>query len=99
MANRDVVITGLGLVTPLGAGVETNWARLTAGQSGLRRITGFETADLPAKVAGIVPDIADDPDLEARYGRRIPVLMADDEFVCSYRLDLERVRGYLRQGG
>lgn len=59
---RDVVITGLGLVTPLGAGVETNWARLTAGQSGLRRITGFETADLPAKVAGIVPDIADDPE-------------------------------------
>lgn len=57
---RDVVITGLGLVTPLGAGVETNWARLTAGQSGLRRITGFDTADLPAKVAGIVPDIADD---------------------------------------
>lgn len=59
---RDVVITGLGLVTPLGAGVETNWARLTAGQSGLRRITGFETSDLPARVAGIVPDIADDPE-------------------------------------
>ncbi|MBB6091798.1 hypothetical protein HNQ60_000644 [Povalibacter uvarum] len=46
-----------------------------------------------------VIDIADDPELEARYGRRIPVLMADDDFVCSYRLDLDRVRGYLRQGG
>lgn len=58
---RDVVITGLGLVTPLGVGVDVNWQRLTAGLSGLRRIAGFETADLPAKVAGIVPDIADDP--------------------------------------
>ena len=56
----EVVITGLGLVTPLGAGVATNWARLTAGQSGLRRITAFETGDLPARVAGIVPDVADD---------------------------------------
>jgi hypothetical protein len=44
-----------------------------------------------------VVDIADDPELEARYGRRIPVLMADDDFVCSYRLDLDRVRGYLKQ--
>jgi 3-oxoacyl-[acyl-carrier-protein] synthase II len=58
---QDVVVTGLGLVTPLGSGVATNWQRLTAGASGLRRITGFETGDLPAKVAGIVPDIADDP--------------------------------------
>ncbi|WP_341912970.1 beta-ketoacyl-ACP synthase II [Ferrovibrio terrae] len=57
---REVVITGLGLVTPLGVGVETNWQRLTAGLSGLRRITGFDTSDLPAKVAGIVPDIQDD---------------------------------------
>lgn len=59
---RDVVITGTGLVTPLGAGTAINWARLTAGLSGLRRITGFDTSDLPAKVAGIVPDIADDPE-------------------------------------
>jgi len=58
---QDVVVTGLGLVTPLGSGVETNWNRLTAGASGLRRIAAFETADLPARVAGIVPDIADDP--------------------------------------
>lgn len=57
---REVVITGMGLVTPLGAGVDVNWARLTAGQSGLRRITAFDTSDLAAKVAGIVPDIADD---------------------------------------
>lgn len=59
---QDVVITGMGMVTPLGSGVEVNWHRLTAGASGLRRITGFETGDLAARVAGIVPDIAEDAD-------------------------------------
>lgn len=58
---RDVVVTGMGLVTPLGSGVATNWQRLTTGESGLRPITAFDTSDLPAKVAGIVPDITDDP--------------------------------------
>ena len=49
----------------------------------------------PAAADVRVVDIADDPDLEARYGRRIPVLLADDEFVCAYRLDPERVQAYL----
>lgn len=58
---RDVVVTGMGMVTPLGSGVAANWDRLTAGASGLRPITAFDTTDLPARVAGIVPDIAGDP--------------------------------------
>jgi Glutaredoxin-like domain (DUF836) len=37
-------------------------------------------------------DISGDPELEPRYGQRVPVLMADGEFVCAYRLDVERVR-------
>jgi len=52
---RRVVVTGLGLVTPLAAGVEASWARLIAGESGLGAIQGFDTSDLPAKVAGQVP--------------------------------------------
>jgi 3-oxoacyl-[acyl-carrier-protein] synthase II len=52
---RRVVVTGLGLVTPLGSGVETNWQRLTNSQSGLRRIDHFDVTDLPAKIAGVVP--------------------------------------------
>jgi 3-oxoacyl-[acyl-carrier-protein] synthase II len=43
------------MVTPLGAGVKTNWDRLIAGQSGIGAITAFEVADLPARVAGMVP--------------------------------------------
>jgi len=42
-----------------------------------------------------VVDIEGDPDLERRFGHRIPVLAFDDEFVCAYRLDAERVSAYL----
>jgi 3-oxoacyl-[acyl-carrier-protein] synthase II len=52
---RRVVVTGLGLVTPLGCGVEVAWRRLIAGESGIRRIDIFETDDLPARIAGLLP--------------------------------------------
>ena len=52
---RRVVVTGIGLVTPLGCGQKVNWQRLINGQSGLRRIDHFDVSDLPAKVAGVVP--------------------------------------------
>jgi 3-oxoacyl-[acyl-carrier-protein] synthase II len=51
---RRVVVTGLGLVTPLATGVEQTWEKILASQSGLSQIQGFETSDLPAKVAGQV---------------------------------------------
>ncbi|MFZ4124657.1 MAG: beta-ketoacyl-ACP synthase II [Rickettsiales bacterium] len=51
---RRVVVTGLGLVTPLGVGVDHVWKRLTAGESGLSAITKFDVSDIPAKVAGQV---------------------------------------------
>jgi 3-oxoacyl-[acyl-carrier-protein] synthase II len=52
---RRVVVTGLGLVTPLACGVEETWARLLAGQSGASLITKFKTDDLPTKIACQVP--------------------------------------------
>jgi 3-oxoacyl-[acyl-carrier-protein] synthase II len=52
---RRVVVTGMGLVTPLGSGVEVNWERLTAGKSGVRAIQNFDVSDLPARIAGQVP--------------------------------------------
>ena len=52
---RRVVITGMGLVTSLGCGVETNWKNLLAGKSGIRGIQSFDVSDLPAKIAGQVP--------------------------------------------
>ncbi len=53
---RRVVVTGLGLVTPLGDGVETSWRRLIEGRSGIRRIDRFDVSDLACKIAGLVPD-------------------------------------------
>lgn len=52
---RRVVITGLGMVTPLGADVDTTWKRLVDAQSGIRAIDSFDVSDLPAKIGGIVP--------------------------------------------
>jgi 3-oxoacyl-[acyl-carrier-protein] synthase II len=52
---KRVVVTGIGLVTPLGVGTENIWNRLTAGESGIRAIQSFDVSDLPAKIAGQVP--------------------------------------------
>ena len=52
---RRVVVTGLGLVTPLATGVEETWSRLLAGKSGARTITKFKTDDLATKIACDVP--------------------------------------------
>ncbi|MDD9330516.1 MAG: beta-ketoacyl synthase N-terminal-like domain-containing protein, partial [Bartonella sp.] len=48
---RRVVVTGLGLVSPLASDVEWSWRRLLEGKSGIRRITEFEVADLPCQIA------------------------------------------------
>ncbi len=52
---RRVVVTGLGMVTPLASGVEPTWQRLLAGKSGIGRIEGFEVSDLPCQIAGQIP--------------------------------------------
>ena len=57
---RRVVVTGLGMVTPLGVGVDHNWSQIIAGETGIGRITGFEVDDLACKIAGQVPG-ADQP--------------------------------------
>jgi 3-oxoacyl-[acyl-carrier-protein] synthase II len=59
---RRIVVTGMGAVSPLGCGVELIWSRLLAGRSGLRSLPATIGADLTARVAGIVPDKADDAD-------------------------------------
>jgi 3-oxoacyl-[acyl-carrier-protein] synthase II len=55
MKLRRVVVTGLGLVSPVGCGVEAGWANLLAGQSGARRITEFPVDDMTAQIACFVP--------------------------------------------
>jgi 3-oxoacyl-[acyl-carrier-protein] synthase II len=53
---RRVVVTGMGIACPLGIGVEHVWRRLIAGESGIAAIQSFDVSDLPAKIAGQVPE-------------------------------------------
>jgi 3-oxoacyl-[acyl-carrier-protein] synthase II len=52
---RRVVVTGLGMVTPLGCGVDATWTRILDGQSGAKRIDTFEVADLASQIACVIP--------------------------------------------
>ena len=54
---RRVVVTGLGLVSPVGCGVETAWSNLLAGKSGASRIEHFDVSDLACKVAAVIPRV------------------------------------------
>lgn len=60
MSQRRIVVTGMGLVSPLGSDVEIVWQRLLAGRSGLRNLPDAVSADLPTRVAGMVPTAAED---------------------------------------
>lgn len=69
MSNRRVVVTGMGMLTPLGTDVESSWQGLTSGRSGIGPITSFDAADFPVRFGGAVPefDIGDYlPPKEAR---------------------------------
>ncbi|MFN3481274.1 MAG: beta-ketoacyl synthase N-terminal-like domain-containing protein, partial [Thermodesulfovibrionales bacterium] len=61
MEKRRVVVTGLGLITPLGIGVDSSWKAFLEGKSGIGRITRFDASDLPVHIAGEVKDF--DPSL------------------------------------
>ena len=79
---KRVVITGLGMVTPLACGVEASWRRLLAGDSGAARVENFDVSDLPCQIAAQVPrgDAPDafDPDvwMDPKERRRV------DDFIA-----------------
>ena len=56
MTHTRIVITGMGMVSPLGCGVENVWSRLIEGKSGIGTIDRFDIKDSPVKIAGLVPD-------------------------------------------
>jgi 3-oxoacyl-[acyl-carrier-protein] synthase II len=61
---RRVVITGTGVVSPLGCGTEITWSRLIGGQNGASRVTAFDVSDIPAQIACSVPT---DPSVEGAF--------------------------------
>ena len=52
---RRVVVTGMGMLTPLGCGVEQTWSRLIKGESGAKKVDTFEVSDIAAKIACVIP--------------------------------------------
>ncbi len=71
IVERRVVVTGLGLTTPLGTGVEKCWEALIAGRSGIGPITRFDTSQFPVKIAGEVRDFKPEDWIDKRDIRKM----------------------------
>ncbi|MCZ7553398.1 MAG: beta-ketoacyl-ACP synthase II [Anaerolineales bacterium] len=67
-----VVVTGIGAVTPLGSSLALYWEGLTAGRSGVRRITQFDPSSLPCQIAGEIPDFNPEDYMDRKEARRTP---------------------------
>jgi 3-oxoacyl-[acyl-carrier-protein] synthase II len=91
---RRVVVTGMGMLSPLGCGVEPTWERLLKGQSGAKKVDGFDVSDIAAKIACVIPrgdgtDATYNPDqwMEPKEQRKV------DEFIvyamCAARQALD----------
>ncbi|MDC0610335.1 beta-ketoacyl-ACP synthase II [Vibrio sp.] len=82
--NSPIVITGMGIVSPLGCGVDTVWQRLTAGQSGIQFIDRFDTEEFPVKIAGLVPNKENDAEAGFDFADVAPAkeLKKLDRFTC-----------------
>ena len=93
--SRRVVVTGMGVVTPIGNDVPTFWQALLAGTSGAARIVSFDTSDLEvqigAEVKGFEPSQRLDPKLVRRTDRFVQLgLWAADEAVKDSKIDFEK---------
>src|SRR6267154_5448204 len=74
----NVVVTGMGVVTSLGAGKTDNWAKLTAGESGIRTLTRFPTEGLRTTMAGTVDFLNVDPFTSTELSERLASLAAEE---------------------
>ncbi len=93
---RRVVVTGLGIVSPVGIGVTTAWANIKAGRSGIGPITRFDTSGYASRIAGEVKDFDVTQWLNVKEARRFDTfihygLVAGIEALKDSGLDLERV--------
>src|SRR5690625_4357389 len=96
MAERRVVITGIGALTPVGKTAPEFWNGLVSGKSGVRPITHFDTEDLPTKFAGQIEDYDSNDYFDRKEARRLdPVtqyaIIAADEAIRDSKIDQDKV--------
>lgn len=72
---RRVVVTGLGMVTPLGTGVQNNWEAVCAGKSGIRPIEKFDASSFPSQIAGQVTDFRSEDFVDKQQVRRFDIFI------------------------
>jgi 3-oxoacyl-[acyl-carrier-protein] synthase II len=72
---RRVVVTGLGITSPLGTGIEKNWDALTNGRSGIGPITRFDASDFPVKFAGEVTDFPEEEFFDKKEARKMDLFI------------------------
>ena len=86
---RRVVVTGLGLVSPVGCGVETAWGNILAGKSGASRIEHFDVSDLACKVAAVLPRV------DGRAGGSPDILGTFDPDAVMSKRDRKRIDDFI----
>ncbi len=101
---QRVVITGLGVISPVGSRLEEFWSALLEGTSGIRRVTQFDASSLPCQIAGEIPDFEPNAFMSAKEARRMArasqvalasaMLAAEDAGVQIPLPDPERVGVY-----
>ena len=72
---RRVVVTGVGVISPLGTGIEKNWTALINGQSGIGPITRFDASDFPVKIAGEVRDFNVEDCVDKKESRKMDLFI------------------------
>ncbi|HOM94930.1 MAG TPA: beta-ketoacyl-ACP synthase II [Candidatus Saccharicenans sp.] len=95
---RRVVITGIGLVTPLGVGIEANWEALLAGRSGIRTVTRFDLTDFPVRIAGEVSNFDVQQFIDKKEARKMDLFVhyaiaAADLAIKNAGIDLAKLEG------
>lgn len=98
MTRRRVVITGMGMLSPLGGDVASTWEGIKAGRSGIRLIEHFDTANFATKFAGLVPEFDLDPYMPAKEARKMDLfvqygMVAAIQAIRDAGLDMEQEDG------
>ncbi|OGP65204.1 MAG: beta-ketoacyl-[acyl-carrier-protein] synthase II, partial [Deltaproteobacteria bacterium RBG_16_42_7] len=105
---RRIVVTGVGIISPFGTGIEKNWKGITEGKSGIRYISRFDASTFPVKIAGEVPDFNPEEYIEKKevkkmdtfihYALAASIMAAKDAGLEVTSENAERVGVYIGSG-